>query len=85
LYYISATLYKGKYTFTNLIYVITKTIGKYIFTNLIQVTTRATRSIMATVLETALTAIHVVLSFSVQKERMKTIIIVQCKLNLKSK
>ena len=50
-YYISATVY-----FSN-----------YIYTNLIHVTTKTTRSIMATVLEQALTAIYDVLSVKVNK------------------
>jgi len=42
-------------------------IGNNIFTNLIHVTTKAIRSIMATVLEQALTTMYAVLSFSVKR------------------
>ena len=41
--------------------------GNNIFTNLIHVTTKATRSIMATVLEQALTTMYAVLTFSVKR------------------
>jgi hypothetical protein len=60
---------------------VTVYIGNYIFASLIQVTTKTTRSIMATVLEKALTAINVVLSSSVLKEIIE-IIIITCDLNL---
>ena len=42
-------------------------IGNNIFTNLIHVTTKSIRSIMATVLEQALTKRYAVLSFSVKR------------------
>jgi len=60
---------------------VTVYIRNYIFASLIQVTTKTTRSIMATVLEIALTAINVVLSSSVLKEIIE-IIIITCDLNL---
>jgi hypothetical protein len=42
-------------------------IGNNTFTNLIHVTTKAIRSIMATILEQALTTMYAVLSFSVKR------------------
>ena len=47
------------------------------FTNLMHVITKAMRSIIATVLENALSSIYVVLSFSAtkKKRRIETIII----------
>jgi hypothetical protein len=51
---------------SQLLYYISE-IGNNIFTNLIHVTTKSIRSIMATVLEQALTTRYAVLSFSVKR------------------
>jgi hypothetical protein len=55
-----------------LYYILTNVyIEKILFTNLIHVITKAIRSIIATVLENALSSIYVVLSFSATTKKKK--------------